>query len=223
VQAHVDAGFLVAMVNYRGSEGFGQAWRDALIGNVGFLELEDVLAGLDDLVARGLGDPARVVLAGWSWGGYVTLLGMGRHPDRWVAGIGGVPVGDYLAAYEDETPSLQAMDRTLLGGTPDQVPDLLRERNPITYADAVRAPLLILAGENDSRCPIRQVRNYVDRLEARGVEPEVYTYGTGHSSYDVEERIRQTAVVLDFLARHVPGIRRLDGVGALVPEGVATG
>jgi dienelactone hydrolase len=214
VQAHVDAGFLVAMVNYRGSEGFGQAWRDALIGNVGFLELEDVLAGLDDIVARGLGDPARVVLAGWSWGGYVTLLGMGRHPDRWAAGIGGVPVGDYLAAYEDETPSLRAMDRTLLGGTPDEVPDLLRERNPITYADAVTAPLLILAGENDSRCPIRQVRNYVERLEGRGVEPEVYTYGTGHSSYDVEERIRQTAVVLDFLARHVPGIRRLDVVVA---------
>jgi dipeptidyl aminopeptidase/acylaminoacyl peptidase len=132
-----------------------------------------------------------------------------------------VPVGDYLAAYEDETPSLQAMDRTLLGGTPDEVPDLLRERNPITYADAVTAPLLILAGENDSRCPIRQVRNYVERLEARGVEPEVYTYGTGHSSYDVEERIRQTAVVLDFLARHVPGIRRLDGVDVLVPEDVA--
>ena len=53
VQAHVDAGFLVAMVNYRGSEGYGQAWRDELTGNVGFLELEDVLAGLDDLVARG--------------------------------------------------------------------------------------------------------------------------------------------------------------------------
>ena len=71
--------------------GFGQAWRDELTGNVGFLELEDVLAGLDDLVARGLADPARVVLAGWSWGGYVTLLGIGRHPDRWISAIGGVP------------------------------------------------------------------------------------------------------------------------------------
>ncbi len=210
--AHVDAGFLVAMVNYRGSEGFGQAWRDELTGNAGFLELEDVLAGLDDLVRRGLADPARAVLAGWSWGGYVTLLGMGRHPDRWVAGIGGVPVADYVAAYEDEAPMLQALDRALFGGTPETVPGLFLERNPITYVDAVRAPLLILAGENDSRCPIRQVHNYVGRLRARGFEPEMYTYTTGHSSFDVTERIRQTAIVLDFLARHVPGIRRLDGL-----------
>ncbi len=223
VQAHVDAGFLVAMVNYRGSEGFGQAWRDELTGNIGFLELEDVLAGLDDLVARGLADPARAVLAGWSWGGYITLLGLGRHPERWVAGIGGVPVADYIAAYEDEAPILQALDRALFGGSPEEVPHLFLERNPITYVDAVAAPLLILAGENDSRCPIRQVWNYVERLRARGVDPQVYTYATGHASFDVEERIRQTAIVLDFLARSVPAVRRLDGLDVHVAAGAASG
>ena len=223
LQAHVDAGFLVAMVNYRGSVGYGQAWRDALKDNVGFLELEDVLAGLDDLVGRGLADPARVVLAGWSWGGYVTLLGIGRHPDRFVSAIGGVPVADYVAAYEDESPILQAMDRSLFGGSPAELPDLYRERNPIEYAAAVRVPVLILAGENDTRCPIRQVWNYVDRLRTGGVEPEVYTYSTGHSSFDVEERVRQTAIVLDFLVRTVPGVTRLDGLDAhLAAAGVAT-
>ena len=222
VQAHVDAGFLVAMVNYRGSEGFGQAWRDELTGNIGFLELEDVQAGLDDLVARGLADPSRCVLAGWSWGGYVTLLGLGRDPDRWVAGVGGVPVADYVAAYEDEAPILKALDRALFGGSPEEVPALFEERNPITYVDAVSAPLLILAGENDSRCPIRQVWNYVGRLRARGLDPQVYTYATGHASFDVDERIRQTAIVLDFLARSVPGITRLDGLDAhLAVAGVA--
>ncbi len=222
VLAHVDAGFLVAMVNYRGSEGFGQAWRDELTGNVGFLELEDVLAGLDDLVARGLGDPSRVVLAGWSWGGYVTLLGLGRHPERWVAGIGGVPVADYIAAYEDEAPILQALDRALFRGSPETAPDLFLERNPITYVDDVRAPLLILAGENDSRCPIRQVWNYVGRLRDREIEPQVYTYATGHASYDIEERIRQAAVVLDFLGRTVPGAKRLDGVDTLLPAAASS-
>jgi dipeptidyl aminopeptidase/acylaminoacyl peptidase len=214
VLAHVDAGFLVAMVNYRGSEGFGQEWRDALTGNVGFLELEDVLAGLDDVVARGLADPARVVLAGWSWGGYITLLGAGRHPDHWASLIAGVPVADYIAAYEDEAPMLQALDRALFGGSPAEVPDLYAERSPITYVDAVRAPLLILAGENDSRCPIRQVWNYVGRLRARGIEPRVYTYGTGHASFDIEERVRQTAIVLDHLAATVPGARRVENLDA---------
>ena len=55
------------------------------------------------------------------------------------------------------------------------------------------------------------------RLRGRGIEPQVYTYATGHASYDVEERIRQTAVVLDFLARTVPGVRRLEGLDALLP------
>jgi dipeptidyl aminopeptidase/acylaminoacyl peptidase len=181
------------------------------------MELEDVIAGVDDLVRRGLADPARVALTGWSWGGYITLLGAGRYPDRWAAAVAGVPVADYVAAYEDESPILQAMDRALLGGSPDEVPGLIRERNPITYADAVRAPLLILAGENDSRCPIRQVRRYVDRLRARGVEPTLYTYGTGHASYDVDERVRQAALVLDFLARQVPGIKRLPGIEEHLP------
>jgi len=214
IQAHVDAGFLVAMVNYRGSEGFGQAWRDALTGNIGIYELEDVLAGLDDLVARGLADPARVVLAGWSWGGYVTLMGAGRFPERFACCIAGVPVADYVAAFEDEAPMLQALDRSLFGGSPDEVPDLYRERSPLTYADAVRAPLLILAGSNDSRCPIRQVWSYVDRLRERSFEPRVYTYATGHASFDIEERVRQTAIVLDFLAATVRGSTRLDGLDA---------
>jgi dipeptidyl aminopeptidase/acylaminoacyl peptidase len=212
LQAHVDAGFLVAMVNYRGSEGYGQAWRDELTGNVGFLELEDVLAGLDDLVARRIADPSRVVLMGGSWGGYVTLLGAGRHPGRWTSLVAFVPVADYVAAYEDEAPMLQALDRSLFGGSPEEVPDLYRERNPIEYADAVEAPLLILAGENDSRCPIRQVWNYVGRLRERGIEPRVYTYTTGHASFDIDERVKQTAIVLDHLAGTVPGVARLDGL-----------
>ena len=147
-----------------------------------------------------------MVLAGWSWGGYIALLGLGRHPDRWISGIAGVPVADYVAAYEDEAPILQSLDRALLGGSPESAPELYAERSPITYADAVAAPVLIMAGENDSRCPIRQVWNYVGRLRTRGLVPEVYTYATGHSSFDVEERVRQTAITLDFLARTVPGV-----------------
>ena len=218
ILSHVDAGLLVAMVNYRGSEGFGAEWRDALIGNVGFLELEDVLAGLDDLVSQGLADPARAVIAGWSWGGYVTLLGAGRHPERWAAQVAGVPVADFIAAFEDESPVLRALDRALFGGDPTTVPALFRERNPITYADAVRAPVLILAGENDSRCPIRQVWNYVGRLRDRGFEPEMYTYTTGHASFDTDEKLRQAAIVLDFLARTVPGVARLEGVDRHLPQ-----
>jgi len=208
VQAYVDAGFAVGLVNYRGSTGYGREWRDTLIGNIGGPELEDVNAGLGDLVERGLADPSRAVIAGYSWGGYVTLLELGKHPELWACGIAGVPIGDYEAGYEDLSPLLQAYDRALLGAAaPSAVPDLMRDRNPINFAGAVRAPVLFMIGENDSRCPYRQAMLYVERLAARGHPHEVYVFPTGHSPFDVDERVRQVGKALDFLGRHVPGVR----------------
>lgn len=204
VQMLVDHGFAVGMVNYRGSTGYGREWRDHIIGNIGFPEVEDVVAGLDDLVARGIADPARVVIGGWSWGGYTTLLAAGLHPDRFVAAVAGVPVGDYTQAYDEEAPSLQAYDRSLLGGTIHEVPELVRERNPITYIDRVKIPILFLVGEHDTRCPPDQAMAYVNALRARGGIAELYTYGAGHSSHVIEEELRQWRAVLDFLLRHVP-------------------
>ena len=80
VQAYVDAGFLVAMPNYRGSTGYGRAWRDALTGDPGFTDVDDVTAGLRDLLRRPDVDATRTVIAGWSWGGYITLMELGRNP-----------------------------------------------------------------------------------------------------------------------------------------------
>ena len=213
VQAYVDAGFAVGMVNYRGSIGYGREWRDALIANIGGPELEDVNAGLADLVERGIADPDRAVVGGHSWGGYITLLELGKHPELWRCGIAGVPVGDYESGYEELSPLLQEYDRALLGGkTPKEVPDLMRDRNPINYADHVVAPVLFVIGRNDSRCPYAQAMAYVDKLAAREHPHEVYVFETGHGSYDVGERVRQMQTILGFLARHVSGVRVPDAV-----------
>ena len=199
VQAYVDHGVAVAMVNYRGSTGYGTAFRDALIGNPGFPEVEDVVAGLDALAAEGVIDRDRVAIAGGSWGGYITLLALGLHPQRWKAGAAAVPVADYVTAFRDEAPGLQALDRTLFGGTPDEVADLYVERSPLTYVDRVQAPVLVLAGDNDSRCPIQQALNYVDALRARGGDVELYRFDAGHGSMVIDERVRQMRAELDFL------------------------
>ncbi|HEX9121937.1 MAG TPA: prolyl oligopeptidase family serine peptidase [Actinomycetota bacterium] len=206
VQAYVDHGIAVAMVNYRGSTGYGRAWRDHIIGNIGFPEVEDTMAGLDHLIAEGIADPDRAAIGGWSWGGYTTLLAIGLHPDRFVCAVGGVPVGDYAASYHDSAPDLQAYDRSLLGGTVYEVPDLVRERSPITYADRVKTPTLVMVGEHDTRCPPQQALNWVDAVRAAGGDVEVYAFGAGHVSYVVDEEIRQTGEILGFLLRHLrPG------------------
>jgi dipeptidyl aminopeptidase/acylaminoacyl peptidase len=207
VQAYVDAGFVVGRANYRGSTGYGREWREVLVGNIGGPELEDVNAGLRDLVERGLADPERAVIAGYSWGGYVALLELGKHPDLWACGVAGVPVGDYEGGYEDLAPLLQEYDRALLGGkTPRELPELMRDRNPIYFADHVRAPVLITVGVNDSRCPYPQVMSYVEKLAARNHPHEVHVFPTGHSPFDVGEKILQVRTILAFLHRHVPGL-----------------
>jgi dipeptidyl aminopeptidase/acylaminoacyl peptidase len=204
VQAWVDHGFAVVLVNYRGSTGYGRAWRDAITGNPGFTEMEDLLAVRERVVADRLADPARLVLAGGSWGGYLTLLGLGMHPELWSAGLAIVPVADYIAAYEDEMEPLKAYDRSLFGGvSPADDPERYRVRSPLTYIERVRAPLLILAGENDPRCPIRQIDNYLRRLEELGTAHEVRRFDAGHGSQRTDERIRHLEWQIDFLARHL--------------------
>src|SRR5207245_66144 len=84
--AWVDHGFAVVLVNYRGSSGYGKAWRDAIVGRPGLTELEDLARVHDRLTAQGIVDPARTILSGGSWGGYLTLLGLGVQPERWALG-----------------------------------------------------------------------------------------------------------------------------------------
>ncbi|WP_284576904.1 prolyl oligopeptidase family serine peptidase [Streptomyces sp. 2P-4] len=202
--AWLDHGFAVVRVNYRGSTGYGRAWTDALKHRVGLIELEDVAAVRAWAVGSGLADPARLVLSGGSWGGYLTLLGLGTQPEQWTVGLAAVPVADYVTAYHDEMEALKSLDRTLFGGTPEEVPERFAASSPLTYVDAVRAPVHIAAGVNDPRCPIRQIENYVDRLAARGAVHEVYRYDAGHGSLVVEERIKQVGMEIDFALKHLP-------------------
>ena len=203
VQAWVDHGFAVVLVNYRGSTGYGRAWRDALEHNPGLTELRDIALVHDWVVASGIADPSRVILSGGSWGGYLTLLGLGTQPERWSLGIAIVPVADYFAAFEDEMEPLKAFDRALFGGSPEEIPDEYRKRSPLTYIGSVRVPVLVLAGENDPRCPIRQIDNYLARLRELGKTHEVYRFDAGHGSLVTAERVRHAEVMIDFAARHL--------------------
>ncbi|MER7865082.1 prolyl oligopeptidase family serine peptidase [Amycolatopsis japonica] len=202
----LDAGFAVVEVNYRGSTGYGSAWRDAIEGRPGLTELEDVAAVHDWAVQSGLSDPEKCVVNGASWGGYLSLLALGTQPARWAAGIAGVPVADYVAAYEDEMEQLRSFDRALFGGSPETVPAVYRECSPITYVEAVTAPVLVLAGDNDPRCPIRQVENYLDRLAKREIPFEFYRFDAGHGSLVIAETIKQTAIEV-FFAQRAVGLR----------------
>lgn len=199
----LDHGFAVVRVNYRGSSGYGEKWQQALRERVGHTELEDVAAVRAVLVSEGTLDPDRLVLAGGSWGGYLTLLGLGTQPDLWAAGVATAPVADSAVAYEDERDDVKALDRMLFGGSPEEVPERYADSSPLTYAAAVRAPVLIIAGRNDPRCPPRQIGTYTDALAVAGAAFDVHWHDTGHSSAVTQERVDAFRHALSFVLGHL--------------------
>jgi dipeptidyl aminopeptidase/acylaminoacyl peptidase len=202
-QAWVDHGFAVVMVNYRGSMGYGKAWQDAIVGKPGYRELEDIAAVRDHVVAAGIADPERIVLHGGSWGGYLTLLGVGTQPDLWSLGVSAVPLASLREHYHQQGEVLQAYWRSLFGGTPETLGADLDDIDPIAHVAKVRVPVFVLVGDNDPRCPLAQVLSYVDALASAGVEHELYRYDAGHGSMVVDEQIDQLARCLDFVAKHL--------------------
>jgi dipeptidyl aminopeptidase/acylaminoacyl peptidase len=203
IQALVDHGFAVAMVNYRGSTGYGVAFRETLVRNIGFPESEDLLACLDALTTDGTADPGRAFLAGWSWGGYLGCLAVGLHPERYRAVFAGIPTGDYVDAHEHSSPPLQAWDVAMMGGHPADVPDLYRERDPMTYVRNGTAPVLIIAGRNDSRCPFSSAEGWAEAYRRHGGEVRMHVYDAGHHSNGMAEQVLHARLVSEFFLQHL--------------------
>src|SRR5262249_42016615 len=149
----------------------------------------------------------QVLATGGSWGGYLTLLALGRYPHLWAGGIAEVPVADCALAFEDEAETLKAYDRILFGGTPQERPEQYRKSSPITCAENVQAPLLIFQGRNDTRCPPRQVEVYVEKLRSLGKPVDLHWFDAGHGTRVTEQQIEHQELRLRFAYR-VLGLAR---------------
>jgi len=197
-QAWLDHGFAYLTINYRGSTTFGREFQEKIWGNVGYWEVEDMAAARDWLVTAGIANPDEILLTGRSYGGYLTLYGLGKRPDLWAGGMASVAVADCVLGYEDEDETLRSYDRALFGGTPEELPEQYANASPITFAEAVRAPVLIIQGRNDTRCPARQVEVYEARLKALGKVIEVHWFDAGHLGVGVEQDIQHQEMMLRF-------------------------
>ncbi|HSJ29431.1 MAG TPA: prolyl oligopeptidase family serine peptidase, partial [Acidimicrobiia bacterium] len=201
-QAWVDHGFAYATVNYRGSVGFGEAFREALTGRIGTVEIDDIVSARRWLVDSGIADPDRVLLNGYSYGGYITCMTMGLHPGLWAGGIAGAPVVDWVMLHED-SPSTRAYADALFGGGPDTAGKRMRKASPTTYVDRVDAPMFISAPTDDGRTPIRPVREYVRLLREAGVDVELHEMRGGHAGAGKDQTIDMVERWLSFAARVV--------------------
>lgn len=200
-QAWLDHGYAFMSINYRGSTTFGKAFEEAIWSNLGNLEIDDMAAARDWLVREGIADPEAILLTGWSYGGYLTLQALGRRPELWAGGMAGIAIADWAMQYADSADTLRGYQAALFGGTPDEQPELYAAASPISYAAHVAAPVLVIQGSNDTRCPPRPMRVYEARLRELGKDIEVVWFDAGHGSLDTEQSVGHQELMLRFAAR----------------------
>jgi Tol biopolymer transport system component len=202
-QAWLDHGFAFLTINYRGSTTFGREFEQKIWGLPGHWELEDLVSARHWLVKQNIAKPDSILLTGRSYGGYLTLLALGKAPELWAGGMASVAIADWIMSYEDSAETLRGYQVALFGGTPEEKPEQYRLSSPITYAENVNAPVLIIQGRNDSRTPARPVEVYEAKMKSLGKDIEVNWYDTGHagSFTSVEEGIRHQEIMLRFAFR----------------------
>jgi len=208
VQYFTDLGYVILHPNVRGSTGYGSKFRDACIKDWGGKDHEDWMAGREWLIKNASVNPKKVVIYGGSYGGYATLWAMGNSPDLWAAGIAWVPVSDLTSMYDLSMEHFKFMLRQQMGD-PIQNRDLWIERSPLTHIQNMKAPLLLVHGTNDPRCPVSQSHIVVDKLKKHGFkENEDFEYveysDEGHgASGDMSGAIRSLKLLDDFLYRKI--------------------
>ncbi len=203
VQYYTSHGYLVIAPNYRGSIGFGQEFTESLRKDCGGGDLNDVVASVEYLKTTGYVDPNRIAIMGGSWGGYLTLMALTKQPELWAAGVSIVPLANWFTAHENEDPVLQRNDEWLMGD-PVKDHDLWHDRSPLFFADRIRKPLLLLAGQNDIRCPVQETQQMAEAARRNGVPVEVKVYeNEGHGFVRRENEIDSVKRAAKFLATHV--------------------
>ena len=204
IQYLVNQGYFVIAPNYRGSSGYGKEFEDADRFDMGGADLDDVIAAAEWMKKTGFIDPKKMAVAGGSYGGYLTMMAVTKAPDLWAAGVPIVPFVNWFTEIENEDPALREYDIATMG---DPVKDKarLQERSPINFVDRIKAPLLLLAGGNDPRCPHTEAEQVASAIKKRGgvVELKVYE-NEGHGFAKVENQIDAYTRLAEFLKKYVP-------------------
>ncbi|NWI69860.1 ACPH enzyme, partial [Todus mexicanus] len=185
-------GFAVLLVNYRGSLGFGQDNVASLPGNVGTQDVRDVQLCVERVLQEESLDAGRVALVGGSHGGFLACHLLGQFPDTYHACVVRNPVVNIASMVTTTDIPDWCLTETGLPYVPEALPDPAQwsemlHKSPIRYVDRVRAPVLLMLGEDDRRVPPKQGLEYYRALKARGIPTRVLWYpGNNHALAGVE-------------------------------------
>jgi dipeptidyl aminopeptidase/acylaminoacyl peptidase len=179
MERFVAKGALVLMVNYRGSAGYGEAFRSLNVRNLGVGDAWDVESGLDHLVRQGIVDENRVGTMGWSQGGYISAFLATHSSHRFRAASVGAGISDWMTYYVNT--DIHPFTRQYLKADPWSDPEIYAKTSPITYVRRARTPTLIQHGEKDARVPIPNAYELYQGLRDQNVPVRLAVYkGFGH-------------------------------------------
>ena len=211
-------GFSVLQVNYRGSTGRGREFVRALDEDWGGAEQGDIVTATEYVLGEyDWLDEDRIAVFGGSYGGYSAYWQLVQYPDLYDAGVAWIGLTDLVDQFENTMPHYRTelMEKYL--GTPEAHPDRYEERSPVTHAENLAAPLLMVHGVNDRRVPVSQARLFREALEGLGYDEgedgdfEYRELGAeGHASSDQAQKLRMFRLLDDFLQRRVGGARVAD-------------
>lgn len=196
-------GYAVIAPNPRGSTGYGQAFQEANHKDLGGADLVDEVYAARFLSDTGYVNPRKIGITGGSYGGFMTLMAVGKTPGVWAAAVSLYGIINWYEMLKHEDAALQAYQRSLIG---DPVADkaVYDADSPMTYIKQAKAPLLILQGENDIRVPRGQAAEVVATLQGLGATVDVHYYpGEGHGFAKRENQIDSLQRTLDWFDKYL--------------------
>ena len=201
-------GYLVIMPEFRGSEGYGMVHQRAGWKQWGLAMQDDLTDALRFATAKGWADSKRVCIAGASYGGYATLMGLAKDPDLYRCGVAWVGVTDptllFSIHWSDMSADAKRHSMPVLIGDPVKDAAMLAANSPLAQASRIKAPVLLAYGDKDMRVPIEHGERMRDALTANGNAPEWVVYQReGHGWQRKESRIDFWQRVERFLATHL--------------------
>jgi len=196
-------GYIIIAPNFRGSTGYGKEFQAANYDDMGGGDLKDTIAAKQFLVASGYVDPKRVGIFGGSYGGFMTLMAIGKAPDEFAAAVQLFGIINWRTMYRDMDEQLKAYLRSLMG-TPEENPEGYDRASPLTYLANAKAPLLSLQGENDIRVPRGQAQEVEDILMAKGSTVETVFYSAeGHGFRKRENQLDSLKRTVEWFDRYL--------------------
>jgi len=201
IQHMLSRGWTVLAPNYCGSIHYGRTWQLANRFDLGGGDSDDVAAAARFLVEKHLAAPDRIAVTGRSYGGYLTLSVMTRFPELWAAGSAVAPFLNWFTAHANSRPDLQHWDLENFGH-PQTDAALYQERSPFFYLDRLQAPLQLISGAHDPRCPASESIQAQQALQALDKPCELLLYpDEGHVFHQKRNRVDHLLRCEAFLAR----------------------